>query len=114
VSNRVRVLRLIEYSGPREQVEVQINRSMRDGTHGPGRFTPTDPQREGVTIKIATLGDVPEILERSEIENDPRGLNQIMREDGRKALPGYDGALDSEQPRTDLTDILADIKEDYR
>jgi hypothetical protein len=86
MTDKVRVLRLIEYSGPREQVEVQLNRSMRDGTHGPGRFNTTDPKREGVIIKIATLGDFPEILERAEIEADPRSLEQIMYEDGRQAL----------------------------
>jgi hypothetical protein len=82
VSDKVRVLRLIEYSGPRQQVEDQLNRSMRDGTHGPGRFNTTDPKREGVTIKIATLGDFPELLERA--EQNPVGTV--------RALEYYDGS----------------------
>lgn len=90
MQDRVRVLRLIEYSGSREAVERQIERSMKDGTHDRlncwpnGAPKPTKP--DCVVIKIATLGDFPEILERAEIENDPRSLEQIMLEDGRKAL----------------------------
>jgi hypothetical protein len=120
--DRVRVLRLIEYSGSREAVERQITGSMKDGTHdrlncgGSARAGHTYSYADDcVTIKIATLGDFPEILERAEIENDPRSLEQMMIEDGRTALAGYDGALDAERPRDEfITDMLADIKEDYR
>jgi len=52
----VRVLRVIEYSGPRRDVEEQIEKSL----HG---------QRKGVrdcVIKVATIGAFPEILETSE------------------------------------------------
>lgn len=48
----VRILRVLEYSGPRASVEKQVSLSV----HG---------QREGVrgcTIKVATLGEFPEIL----------------------------------------------------
>lgn len=55
----VRVLRLIEYVGPRNKIEAQIEQSMRAGTHA---FP------NGVTIRIATLGDFPEILERSDAD----------------------------------------------
>lgn len=49
----VRVLRVIEYTGPRGKVEDQVARSL----HGEKRL-PT-----GVTIKAATVGIYPEILE---------------------------------------------------
>jgi hypothetical protein len=63
-SDKVRVLRLIEYSGSREAIEQQLTRSMKDGTH--------------------------DHLERAEIEADPRSLEQIMLEDGKKVLGGYE------------------------
>lgn len=52
----VRVLRVIEYVGSREDVERQINGSL----HGTKQFG------NGVTINIATVGCHPEILK---IEN---------------------------------------------
>lgn len=55
----VRVLRVIEYVGERAAVEKQINMAL----HG---------QREGivgVTIRAATLGNFPEILENLETAN---------------------------------------------
>lgn len=51
----IRVLRIIEYSGPRAQVEIQV----RNSVHG---------EREGirgVTIRAATIGEFPEILASS-------------------------------------------------
>lgn len=48
----IRVLRVIEYTGPRDKVEDQVARSL----YGEKRL-PT-----GVTIKAATVGAYPEIL----------------------------------------------------
>lgn len=50
----VRVLRVIEYVGPRSKVEVQIANSIH-GTKRPGN---------GVTIRAATLGTYPEVLDQ--------------------------------------------------
>ena len=49
----IRVLRIIEYTGPRDRVEDQVARSL----HGEKRLP------NGVTIKAATVGAYPEILE---------------------------------------------------
>ncbi len=57
--DNIRVLRVIEYSGPRAEVEKQLQLSQRDGTH---EFN----KRNGVRVKIATIGDFPEILEKEE------------------------------------------------
>lgn len=65
MSDKVRVLRLIEYSGPRDKVERQLEGSMKDGTHHKGAWPGANGFNQGVTIKIATLGDFPEVLERS-------------------------------------------------
>lgn len=54
----VRVLRIVEYTGERAAVEAQIERSLRLGTH---KYLPH------VTIRIACVGDYPEILEGPEI-----------------------------------------------
>lgn len=48
----IRVLRIIEYIGPRDLVEEQIKRSI----HG------TKNWGNGITINVATLGTFPEIL----------------------------------------------------
>lgn len=48
----VRVLRVLEYTGPRSQVEKQINSSLHGERQG---FV-------GVTIRAATLGNFPEII----------------------------------------------------
>ena len=49
----IRVLRVIEYTGPRDKVEDQVARSL----HGEKRLP------NGVTIKAATVGAYPEMLE---------------------------------------------------
>jgi hypothetical protein len=53
----IRVLRILEYVGPRDAVEAVIDRSIH------GSRTYGLPGRE-VTITAATLGTFPEILER--------------------------------------------------
>lgn len=58
----VRVLRVIEYVGPRDVVERQVVNSL----HGQ-----KSPQR-GLTIKAATLGEFPEVL--SNMAEMPFGL----------------------------------------
>lgn len=51
----VRVIRIIEYFGPRDKVEKQIERSMH-GSRDCGN---------GVLISVATLGLYPEILKKA-------------------------------------------------
>lgn len=51
----VRILRIVEYTGPRSAVE----RHFINVLHGEKR------QTDGVVIKAATLGQFPEILESS-------------------------------------------------
>lgn len=49
----IRILRVVEFTGPREQVERQVANSL----HGEKRLS------NGVVIRVATLGAFPEILE---------------------------------------------------
>ena len=51
--DNIRILRIIEYTGPREKVEDQVARSL----HGEKRLP------NGVTIKAATVGTYPEIID---------------------------------------------------
>jgi hypothetical protein len=53
----IRVIRLIQYEGPRSKVEKQVSNSMHGGPKDYGN---------GVKITITTLGDWPEIIERAE------------------------------------------------
>lgn len=55
----VRVLRIVEYVGPRELVEKQVARSM----HGPHTFCLVGGD---LTIRAATIGEYPEILEKAQ------------------------------------------------
>lgn len=56
--DNIRILRIIEYTGPREKVEDQVARSL----HGEKRLP------NGVTIKVATIGTYPEILQNLPVE----------------------------------------------
>lgn len=51
----VRVIRIIEYVGPRGKIETQIANSL----HG------TKDWGNGVRISAATIGEFPEIIERA-------------------------------------------------
>lgn len=52
----VRILRIIEYTGPRDAVEK----------HFIGVLYGEKRQTDGVVIKAATIGQFPEILEKAE------------------------------------------------
>lgn len=51
----VRVLRIIEYTGPREKVEQQVKLSV----HGEKYLS------DGLTIRVATIGEYPEVLKKN-------------------------------------------------
>jgi hypothetical protein len=53
----VRVIRIIQYVGPRSKMDAQIERSL----HG------TRDNGNGVRITAVTLGTIPEIIERGEL-----------------------------------------------
>ena len=58
----IRVLRLVEYVGPRRKIEQQIENSL----HGTKRFNE-------ITIRATTIGEFPEIMERrnaTSVENE--------------------------------------------
>ncbi len=57
--DNIRVLRVIEYSGPRAEVEKQISQSQPDGTRRFGTMSK-------IKMKIATVEDFPEILGKEE------------------------------------------------
>lgn len=56
--DRIRVLRLVEYVGPRDQVEKQIALSLHGTRFGMGR-----PNDQAVMITAVTLGVIPEVLD---------------------------------------------------
>lgn len=58
IGDIVRILRIVEYIGPREAIEKQIENSI----HGTRRF---DHRLGPVTINAVTIGEFPEILERA-------------------------------------------------
>lgn len=57
----VRVLRVVEYVGPRDQIEEQVRVSI----HGEKRFG----RGEAIIIRAATIGTFPEILERESADD---------------------------------------------
>ncbi len=67
--DQVRVLRIIEYTGPRDLIEAHLEKSWlsKDAT---SRFG--GPNGDSCVIRGATLGLYPEILEaKSEVNKDP-------------------------------------------
>lgn len=88
--DKVRVLRIIEYVGPREAIEQQLQRSL----HGQRSF----PHRLGeVTIRAATIGEFPEILERlaARMQCGQTAINCDTECEGVCLLPhGHAGAHD--------------------
>jgi hypothetical protein len=70
MTDKVRVLRVVEYVGSREDVEKQIENSI----HGTRRFR-TGSGGE-MQIRVATVGEYPEILEKEEDLNMPPGEYQ--------------------------------------
>ena len=65
MEDRVRVLRLVEYEGPRSLVEAQIKNSI----HGTRCFSPNRSDR--VRITAVTLDQFPEVLEKARQTPDP-------------------------------------------
>jgi hypothetical protein len=59
----VRVVRVYEFSGPRKVVEDQVQRSLKDGTHRRPIHS-ADPVKGELTIRVATLGQFPEVAYR--------------------------------------------------
>lgn len=55
----VRVLRILEYTGPRDAVEQQVSRS----THGEKTW---DVRGKRITIRAATIGQYPEVLQTAQ------------------------------------------------
>jgi hypothetical protein len=81
----IRVLRVIEYTGPRDKVEDQVARSL----HGEKRLP------NGVTIKAVTVGAYPEMLENLPVMclicNHPPHIGQQcphIQTDGRQCVCG--------------------------
>ena len=78
--DKIRVLRIIEYVGPRDWVEKTVEKSI----HG------TKAMDNGAVIRAATIGGYPEILE--DLEED----KLIMYAIGTRGSEGYDyGPLDN-------------------
>jgi hypothetical protein len=84
VSETIRVLRLVEYEGPRELVEPQVARSIQ------GTRLVMEGRRPGVRITATTLGTFPEIIEEARKTPDPRYIQDLqseirrLREQGRE------------------------------
>jgi hypothetical protein len=66
MQQQIRILRVLEYSGDREAVEQMLRRSMNEEK----TFEQYNPETRKflgkITIKAATLGIVPELLEKGE------------------------------------------------
>ncbi len=75
--DRVRVLRLIEYEGPRKDVEAQVSQSIQGTRIG----------MKTVRITVVTLGQFPEVIEAARTTPDP-GLTPESDRPSRVGLVG--------------------------
>ena len=83
----IRVLRVVEYIGPRQHVEAQVARSI----HGERRI----PKPEGdVVIRAATLGLYPEVL----MESDVYTFATQLTEPEDLTKEGYNGISGADRP----------------
>jgi len=69
----VRVLRLVEYEGPRGAVEAQVAISI----HGTRQVRVLEWPRGGVRITAVTLGVYPEVIEEARRTADVPGLKAM-------------------------------------
>jgi len=70
--DNVRILRIIEYTGPRDVVELQVAKSI----HGEKRIG-------GVVIRATTLGEFPEIMEIYQTTSRPPNCDPMFARTGR-------------------------------
>ena len=70
----VRVLRIIEYVGPRAQVEATVARSIHGTLHVGTSGRRAEDLGTGMRITAATLGEYPEVLERGRGEAATRPI----------------------------------------
>lgn len=85
----IRVLRIVEYIGPRDQIEKQIENSI----HGTKRFGIGDRE---CSITATTLGTFPEILNKEPAVVKPTGnkcSDYQQRNEMFAATPGCDGEI---------------------
>lgn len=54
----IRILRVIEYIGPRDLVEEQVKNSI----HGTKKIVHSGDGRRGITIRVATVNPFPDIV----------------------------------------------------
>jgi hypothetical protein len=77
----VRVLRLVEYEGPRDLVEKQIENSIHGTRYGiVGRGLGGGWPRPAVRITAVTLEEFPQVLEEARRVACPKELQQLKKE----------------------------------
>lgn len=70
----VRVLRILEYTGPRSKIESLVAKSI----HGERRLANKHDPSRGVVIRAATIGQYPEILiSNGGLEPQPEMIAQV-------------------------------------
>lgn len=71
---------MYEFTGPREQIEKQIEHSLKDGTHRwPKLVTLSMSSHREIVVRVATLGQFPEVL----YEGYP-GQEKVTNAEGRE------------------------------
>lgn len=92
----VRVLRLIEYEGPRDMVEDAIKRSI-NGTKLCGIDWSHDSHFRRLRITATTLGMFPEIIEAARMTPCPNELARMKTELDRALEPARKRRAESKQ-----------------
>jgi hypothetical protein len=77
---RIRILRLIEYEGPRDLVEEQVRCSVHGTRYGMRGKPLGNLLTNAVRITATTLGNFPEIIEAARRTPDPILIEDLMRE----------------------------------
>lgn len=114
VEDRVRVLRLYAFEGPRKKIEEQINRSIS----GTRTFGPRDAE---VTIYAATIGSFPDIIPPiSTVGVESLGPHRVYNGPEEDIVARYDAAVAAGAthitvpPHLQKPTFLVQLLEEYR
>jgi hypothetical protein len=75
----VRVLRIVQYEGPRSLVEKQIENSIHGMRYGLRQLGNYEPENR-VQITAVTLGEFPQVLTEAQRTPDPRMVVEMQAE----------------------------------
>lgn len=109
----VRVLRVLEYTGPRDVIEQQLKNSLQDGEHHKQLWRKDRPDENGkYCIRVATVGRWPEVLTLPTDPDDVRPSRVTLSHPIPKVF--YDETIHGHVSRPDAVKVERAIEGVFR